>query len=291
MEHARKMVLIPKESVDRLQALSVHGKLNSVQTPGTTTSRLDAEMNDILNSVDNMTEREKWQRYSQVLQRYLHFKDVLDNSKKSRNDDVEEGEEENADNSIDQGAPSTSVDARIVESVPSKFQNKARNLLQHLRICGNVTWNKQGTTFVDGTVVRKANIIDLLNDAMRERKNHPPPAGHLQFAAALQQAGVPREFIGNSRILHHLNASLTTSSPLWGTSKVDKSGLNNRSLNNISAGEFVDASSSSSKRFNEDDPISETPTQNKKKKKKTVSKAITPGTVKKWKQMSKEFRQ
>ena len=75
MEHAKKMILVPQTSVERLQNTFARDKIKSVQTPGSVTSRLDAEMNDILNSSTCKDEREKWSLYRQVLQRYLHFKE------------------------------------------------------------------------------------------------------------------------------------------------------------------------------------------------------------------------
>ena len=68
------MILLPQDSVERLQTTLRKDKIKSVQTPGSVTSRLDAEMNEILNSPTYKDEREKWTLYRQVLQRYLHFK-------------------------------------------------------------------------------------------------------------------------------------------------------------------------------------------------------------------------
>ena len=57
MEHAKKMILVPQMSVERLQNTFARDKIKSVQTPGSVTSRLDAEMNDILNSSTCKDER------------------------------------------------------------------------------------------------------------------------------------------------------------------------------------------------------------------------------------------
>ena len=59
MERARKMILLPQESVERLQTTLGKDK-KSVQTPGSVTSRLGAKMNEILNSPTYKDEREKW---------------------------------------------------------------------------------------------------------------------------------------------------------------------------------------------------------------------------------------
>ena len=57
MEHTRKMILIPRESVDQF----VQSK--TVQTPDTSLSRLDAEISEILNSSRSKTDGNKWERY------------------------------------------------------------------------------------------------------------------------------------------------------------------------------------------------------------------------------------
>lgn len=94
MDRAKKMVLISTDNLERLQeqhrnassstAPSVStpslalGRSNTedgdtVRTPGTVLSRLDAEMYRILNSPTLGGAREKWKLYREVLQRYLHF--------------------------------------------------------------------------------------------------------------------------------------------------------------------------------------------------------------------------
>ena len=70
------MILLPQASVERLQNTFARDKIKFVQTPGSVTSRLDAEMNDILNSSTCKDERGKWSLYHQVLQRYHHFKEA-----------------------------------------------------------------------------------------------------------------------------------------------------------------------------------------------------------------------
>ena len=54
------MILLPQASVQRLQNTFARDKIKSVQTPGSVTSRLDAEMSNILNSSTCKDEREKW---------------------------------------------------------------------------------------------------------------------------------------------------------------------------------------------------------------------------------------
>ena len=224
MEHARKMILVPSEAFARFQNRSSDGLLNSVQTPGTSVSRLDAEMSDILNSGNTVDEREQCMRYCRALQRYLHFKDVDSKYKIDNFDDerknighVPDGKDEDINdcekrvNEIERDRE-VQKDSHVIQSVPQKFRARAAGLLRHLRTNGRITWNANGTTFIDGVLIPKANIVDLVNDAMRNRKNHQPPPGNRQFAHVLRCETIPREYIGNTRILQLLDNSSPSSS-------------------------------------------------------------------------------
>ena len=193
------MILLPQESVERLQATLGNDKIKSVQTPDSVTSRLDAEMNEILNSPTCKDDREKWTLYRQVLQRYLHFKGN-EGGEKYKNDSVVDLEEE-----TDQR-----IDAGIIYTIPKRYKEKAKQLMQRLRACGKVVWDANDAVTIDGTLVPGANIVDLVNDAMRDRRRSAPP-GHLQFAVALRQSTVPREFIGNKRVWNEVATISSTS--------------------------------------------------------------------------------
>ena len=82
--------------------------------------------------------------------------------------------------------------------------------MQRLRACGKVVWDANGAITIDGTRVPGANIVNLVNDAMRDRKRSAP-TGHLQFAVALRQSTVPREFIGNNRVWNEVATISSTS--------------------------------------------------------------------------------
>ncbi|KAJ8677278.1 hypothetical protein QAD02_013065 [Eretmocerus hayati] len=87
------------------------------------------------------------------------------------------------------------IDQSIIESVPVKLHSKAKRLLRRLKAAGGISWDSTGTVSIDGACIRGASILDLVNYCMRARKQSPPP-GHLQFAAILRRAGIPREYIG-----------------------------------------------------------------------------------------------
>lgn len=204
MHHAKKMVLIPEDAIEKIQQGIVRGvnDLNSVQTPGTTLSRLDNEMSEILKSVTPENEREKWKLYQQVLQRYQFF-----------TEDSRHG------NTVDSGLPieknnaasDRTGDSTIIETVPKRYKKQAQQLLNYLQAKSNgtLTWDNNGLVSINGEKIRDSNIIDLVNDAMRERKS-VNAIGRAQFSRELQRIGVPREFVGNPRLW---NEPFTTSTP------------------------------------------------------------------------------
>jgi len=202
MEHAKKMVLIPEEKVEQLTHI-LNDK--TIQTPGTTLSRLDEEMREILNSNKFANEREKCTAYLQILQRYLYFVEEakrnmttkstinpVDDVYKTNQLDYSENEE------MKKTEKKRLNDSFILDSVPLKFRQKAKLLLNHLHsnASDKLAWDKYGVISIDGIRVPESNIVDLVNDAMRSRKTARPIGRH-HFATLLHSVKVPREFIGN----------------------------------------------------------------------------------------------
>ena len=87
----------------------------------------------------------------------------------------------------------------IINCIPQSFQFKAQNLLQRLSVFGDVTWDDCGKVTIDGSVVKGGNIVDLISDVVKNRKQ-PLSNGYVQFAQALRKAHIPREFIANDKI-------------------------------------------------------------------------------------------
>lgn len=195
MQHARKMVLVPEDSINKISRNSQldtksddevlqNSILKTVQTPGTNLTRLDTEMSEILNSNDSDAYA-KWKKYQQTLQRYLFFRD---NVKKS--DDVSPNSE--VTNGID--------DETIAASVPSTWRRKAVGLIQFLKrpeVAPRISWDNRGTVTIDGNILDDSNIVDLVNDVARSRKN-VKASGREEFARFLYESGIPLEFMGNT---------------------------------------------------------------------------------------------
>lgn len=219
MEHTRKMVLVPEEHVAQLGTQNQRqpafsssvSAAQTLQPTDTVLSRLDAEMNEILNSNAYKNEREKWGAYLVVLQRYLHFSDderarqhsELMKSEHTTASNHDKGEkEEEARNGMN--------DSVIIESIPTKYRTKAKLLLRRLHGAPrcNFSWDSGGVVSIGRRPIQGSNIIDLVNDAMRARKISKP-AGRGAFAKFLRAIQTPREFIGNEALWLETRANST----------------------------------------------------------------------------------
>lgn len=211
MEHARKMILVPADSVKNTVLASQINDLEvglerkksestdckTVQTPGNVLTRLDREMYEILNGT-TANAHDKWLLYSQVLQRFLNFakdenkpSNIVEAPIKSQEETIAEDREE------EEGI--TALDNHIIEAVPDSFRKCAILLLKRLHRAGEkqITWDSNDRVSIDGEIIEGANMVDLINDALRARKYHEA-VGRAQFAELIRRIGVPKEIIKNS---------------------------------------------------------------------------------------------
>ena len=206
MQHARKMVLVPAERYMHNEQSVVHQTqptkiMDSVQTPGDKISRLDHEMSSILNST--LPDDEKWRSYEQVLRRYLF------NVQKPTVSAQEEKSPLDSSDTLTQPLES------IISSVPSKFKNKAKMFMEFLTSGagrGRISWDNKGVISIDDQPIENSNIVDILNDVMRPRKNFHAEGKH-KVAAVLKDLSVPQEFIGNEFYNRLKTQNLPTSTP------------------------------------------------------------------------------
>lgn len=199
MENARKMVLLPEESVGKLQIpytnqhyeqnyqqLNGQRVLSTSQTPGTHLKRLDDDMSHILNS-EALSDRDKWTQYQQLLQRYLGAQHHT--SKKPIEQVIQD--EDKKKRGIDND--------KIISTVPVTMKRKSELLLQFLEnddIKDRITWDSRGEVTIDGKKITSSNIIDLVNDIIRTRKR-TQSVGREHFSWFLRDSAVPLEYIGN----------------------------------------------------------------------------------------------
>lgn len=183
MDYAKKMVILSKETFDKL----IEPQLQSMQTPGNETSRYDNEMAKVLNSTDS-DDSTKWKMFEQLLQRYMRLNDQ--NKKPFVPKEVEYG----------------LTDKMILESMPFKAHKKADQLVSKLRNTPDekITWDKDGLVSIDGQSILKSNIIDLLHEAIDDTKVNQfrfnrslRLPGCLEFAKVLHDVNIPSELIDN----------------------------------------------------------------------------------------------
>ena len=87
----------------------------------------------------------------------------------------------------------------IVRGIPKTMKSRAEALLAHLKERGDViTWDHMGQVLVDGVLIPKSNISDLVSDAMRSRK-HFNPVGVREFYNVLNKINVPKDLVRNER--------------------------------------------------------------------------------------------
>lgn len=181
MNHARKMILVPHDTMARLHdtpSVSPQTKMNS----------LDSEMRNILDK-RYATDDEKWKHYSEALTRYMHFagesRKPLTLEIQSKSDDSD-------------GTRDSAVRAQLAAAMPKTYKSHALRIYDYLsQNHSPVTWDANGTISVDNTVVPHSNLIDSISDLTRARKNFAPP-GTDALCAALARMNIPLELLGNA---------------------------------------------------------------------------------------------
>ena len=87
----------------------------------------------------------------------------------------------------------------IVRGIPKSMKTRAEALLAHLKERGDViTWDDMGKVLLDGVLIPKSNISDLVSDATRSRK-HFNPIGVREFYNVLNIINVPKDLVRNER--------------------------------------------------------------------------------------------
>jgi hypothetical protein len=177
MNQAEKMILIPKEAIDRMQ------------DNRSDVANLDKMMNDILKT-KNLSDDEKWNKYNQVLKMFLFRTEKYRQPIKLPISEASEKEKIN-DNKVD------NVKHLLMSTVPEKYKEKASQLYMFLKEKSEINWDSNGFVKINGTDLRGSNIIDLINDILRHRKNSKP-SGWQNFALTLRALNTPETLIGNA---------------------------------------------------------------------------------------------
>ena len=180
MTHQKQRILVPYESVARLHD-------TPTSSPQTQMNSLDTEMNYILQQT-YADDSEKWKRYNETLQRYLHF---ANEARKPIPIEIKSVE--------DDSSQPVSMRQQLASVIPKTYKDQALKIHDYLTSTGSpVTWDRTGAVSIQGTVLRQSNIIDLISDLTRSRKNFEPE-GVTDFVQALANMNIPMDLIGNEK--------------------------------------------------------------------------------------------
>ena len=109
------------------------------------------DMQNILQRTD-LSDEEKVHQYNQILQRYLEYQDHLH---------------------APTVPPPMSI-TKVLSTIPKTIQRKAENLLERVKRQSNLGWNERGELLFNVEVIQGTNIVDLVNDMVRQRKSYQP---------------------------------------------------------------------------------------------------------------------
>lgn len=181
MEHCKKLVLVPHETVTKL-----HEKKPVERTAEVIMHDLDKEMHRILKQ--KAEDSEKWKLYEQALQKYLFFVNERKKPIELHIPDFSNSKHE------------VSLKQKLLSITPSKFQDSAAYLFDHLTTQEArklISWDENGRTSVGNQTL--PSIIDLISDAVRTRDS-PKINQWETFAKVLKTLDTPLEIIGNKKI-------------------------------------------------------------------------------------------
>lgn len=168
---------------------------------------LDSEMTDILTD-KHLDDEEKARRYNQVLQRYLTFYDqrkeqplsvkitapavikTEQSTEVSNSEPSKETQQQQQQSEIVESIP-TAIEQEVIKSVPKVYKAGARQLLDKIKENSDMLrWNDKGELIYENKAIPGSHIADLINDALRQRKNFQP-IGSSVFARGLAKLNVP----------------------------------------------------------------------------------------------------
>ena len=130
-------------------------------------------------------------------ERLLRYEE-RDKQRTENRDGIMYGGGEDSEDSKETREDSLSVEM-IVRGIPKTMKIRAEALLVHLKERGDViTWDDMGQVLLDGVLIPKSNISDLVSDAMRPRK-HFNPVGVREFYNVLNKINVPKDLVRNER--------------------------------------------------------------------------------------------
>lgn len=173
---------------------------------------LDNQMRDILEQ-QALSAPEKAHLYQQTLQRYLIRLNQYRGKPLGMVDiKPQEAVEEKEKAEPRVSEPDVGLEKSVLESVPAALKKKAERLLHHLKQNSDLRWNERGEISLQGQTIKNSNLIDLVNDVLRQRKHTEQPTGWDTFASALSQTNIAHDLIGHPERWAYISSQMQSSS-------------------------------------------------------------------------------
>ena len=191
MEHCKKLVLVPHETLSRLHEKPI------ARSDFTAFGELDSAMKKILH--EKAEDSEKWKMYNQTLQRYLHF---ANEQRKPLEITLPTVSNESSASTATQNTDedNTRLLTQLTTIIPNKFKHNAHALFESLRsqqARAQISWDAAGSVTINNTRLPQTSIIEIISDATRNRKS-AQAVGWKEFASVLRELNTPLDLISNS---------------------------------------------------------------------------------------------
>lgn len=107
------------------------------------------------------------------------------------------------------------MDQQVIRSVSNKMQRKAGLLLDHLKKSNVIKWNDDGEISYRGEPIPGSNIVDLVTNTMKTKSSARLPVlpGSNEFAQALKETKVPRDYLVNPNVIKAMKRPGKISTP------------------------------------------------------------------------------
>ena len=190
MEHCKKLVLVPHETITRMHEKPVS------RTSGDVLSELDTDMKHIL--ARKADDSEKWKMYEQTLQRYLHFAKEQRQPVSLSITTEQQNDETTSNHAVLRERLAGMIPATLKKSATSLF-----DLLTSTRTSPPISLDSSGQVKIGDSLIPASNIIDLVCDAVRPRKS-ARATGWENFASHLKKINTPLELIRNESYIRYI---------------------------------------------------------------------------------------
>ena len=207
MQHAKKLILLdPRELSHITEAASSSKKPQAM---------VQRQLNDTMKSIlerPDISIHDQLQLYNQILHRFLQMekqkgKEPLKITlSSSTTDNTEEPsptlghKEAAADDDDDNGKTSATFEQELIETIPKTLKANAKFLINNLKrnkSKGIIDWNDAGEMIFRGELIPGSNMLDLIQDSLRSRKEFGDPTGVSKFLEGLAMMNTPESLIKN----------------------------------------------------------------------------------------------